>query len=89
MRHIKLHVYTTLDEGIHEVILKKDSITRCENCTMCRTDVSEEKMKMFDIEPKMVGKYPTKIYQNGVELNHVFIESVSYIYELLKEEQKE
>ncbi len=85
MRHIKLHVYTTMDEGIHEVVLNKKTITRVENCTMSRTGISEEEMETFGIKPEMIGKYPTVIYENGKEITDLFVESVGYIYKLLEE----
>ena len=88
MMHIKLHVYTDLDIGIHEVILKKDCITRCEPWTSGHTTISTEQMAIAGIEPEMIGTRPTVIYENGVELGHAFVESVGYIYELLKEDSE-
>ena len=84
MRHIKLHVYTTFDDGIHEMVLNKKTITRVKKHTMCRTDISDEQMKKYGIKPEMIEKYPTVIYQNGEEIPERFVESVEYIYKLLE-----
>ena len=89
MKHIKLHVYTDLDLGIHEVILKKESITKCETWTAGHTTVSTEQVEIFGLKREMMDAHPTKIYENGVELGHAFVESVGYIYELLKENSEE
>jgi len=85
MMHIKLHIYTDFDLGIHEVILKKDCITRCEPWRSSHTTISTEQMAIAGIEPEMIGARPTVIYENGVELGYAFVESVEYIYELLNE----
>jgi len=88
MMHIKLHVYTNLDLGIHEVILKKDCITKCEPWTAGHTNITTQQAEKFGLKHEMLGAHPTKIYENGLELGHPFVESVGYIYELLNEAPK-